>query len=465
MRKIVLILAILSLSITGVVVLREKTDRAIIVNYTPFKQKVSDGYGDIEGVKVGSWFYLNPGESKVIYGKYRLRQKSFFIHSQTVDTARVRYVYGDTDILFFEGLENTTFFNPDSPGVQKPNDTLVYSDYDLYGYERLENKSEEFPHLIYDGIFSDFLTFPEEENERSKMDYVSKAIHLSNSLQLQLDFDKRFPEPSKSFPFHLGVSLMENSSNIVPGVVVEEKLSERFPDNGLVPLEVGDIIVGFNDNIVFSNLDLFSYLYLHGYSLDKGIEKGFGLTVLRNNEPLILESSYFFNPFYFGEPDSNKMEAIYEGIKDTIFYGKSPEVTTFIETSYNAIKDWIATGDFEFDTEYFRVNRWKRAQKRYRLKQFNQKQFTFGNIASMFFSPAQVFTKSVGKGIAKTGISLGASKNIASIAIEIGEESLWLYNTEPVVSSGQTFTEKLKQDIPIVLSVGVITGSINRLKI
>lgn len=465
MRKLVLILAVLSLSIVGVVVLREKTDKAIIVNYTPFKQKVSKGYGDMDEVKIGTWFYLDPGESIVVYGKYRLKRKSFFIHSQTIDSARVNYVYDNTDVLFFEGVENTSFFNPDAAGIQKPNDTLVYNDHELYGYEKLQNKPEKFPHLIYDGTFGDFLTFPEDETEQLAMDYTSKAQLLSNSLQLQLDFEKRFPNPSHSFPFHLGVSLTENNSNMVPGVVVQEKLSGRFPDNGLVPLEEGDIIVGFNDNVVFSNLDLFSYLYLHGYSLEKGIEKSFGLTVLRNNKVIVLESSYFFNPFFFGELDSNKIEAIYEGIKDTIFYGKSPQVATLIETSYHTIKDWITTGDFVFDTEYFKINRWKRAQKRYRLKQLNQKQFTIGSVASMFFSPAQALTKNLGKGIAKSGIGLGASKSIASIAIEVGEESLWLYNTQSVVSSGQTFTEKLKQDIPLVLSVGVITGSINRLKI
>ncbi|MFK7832109.1 MAG: hypothetical protein AB8B52_02420 [Winogradskyella sp.] len=453
---------------------RNKEAKLTIINTTPYEVKLAyacEINNEILGVK--GWYFLKPGEHLEFNHDYNFMRPEFFVHAQSNAPKLIRWIYDLKDEhegkMYFDGDDKALFLKVYEDGFSYTikKDEIIENEKndgsELSGFVVVESNSEsESTHVIYDNEFSEFINLRGINEIKQIIDSISSFSKvLSNSIQAQFEFNKMFPEPAQDFPFHLGLELEDMNGYNQPGIEIKNVIHKFSIDGGSVPLKKHDLITALNGAPIFSFGDLYYHLWLHGNSLNKGIEFPLEVLVQRNDSILLLKTSYYFNQDYFGVMKNEEQKALLYGAGETFFYGKAAEAIGIIKTGFIKVYNKIIK-EHKFNEIDYNKERWLYAQNEMRHKQFYSNQFSIGGISTMFFSPAQIFSKTGARQLYKTGLSRKSSNVLSTFGIELAEGIVWTYNTTSSISTQEDKLNRLKQDLPIIVGVGILSGSLSR---
>lgn len=476
MKKLLIIILLILVGGYFIFVPPKKKDATLrVANHAPYTVKLSYAFGMGEKyVQVNGWFELGPGESKEFTHEYRSKKPQFFVHAQSADPNMIRWIFDldkeDEGIMYFDGDFDASFFHTFSEPF-----TYEVTNYDPYEFMSSPEISEDAMfgfaatsmdeqgnsvHIIYDDTFADFLSFGEIQNSTSYLDSIKPyAKALSASLYRQFEFDTLYPNPTYDFMYHFGISLDDQNGFSLPGIAITELNRSITIDGGELPYQEQDMILSINGRTVYSFGDLHMYLRDHAWSLSAGIKKPIQMTLIRNDQVLSVQTSYFFNQGYFGRNEQEERTAVMYGAADTFFYGMASSAVSAGKAVYNTISNVLNDENKKMD---YQLEKWRYEQKEERLKQFYNDEFSTGGIVAMFTSPAQLFRKSGTKAIRKMGLSKKNSLFLSTVGIEVAEGVVWSYNTTPVIASEQDKIDKVVGELPLFLGVGVISGALSR---
>lgn len=248
----------------------------------------------------------------------------------------------------------------------------------------------------------------------------------------------------KQFPYTMEIKSTNGDDNTTPGVEIASVSSETFMGDPN-PLRGGDVILSIGGVDVWGWHDVHYYLWHHGTDINRGIEKPFPVTVLRNGYVSTYPMTYAFNPHAFPKVVADKGKAFMHGLLDSVAFTLDDEIL-----------GWAASdSDYEKDLKTWQLRQVKRMRQ-----QFLPDQFKTGSYIGMLSGPLTAATK----GVAKFGGKQMAqsSRSMAfHVTADVLQGATYVAMSSSPLRTADMVVEDMKNSIPSSVATGIATRSLS----
>lgn len=428
----------------------------VVKNATPFDIYFAVNFQYTKDLhQTMGWYSLKSGESTTLNKTFYGVHPQISIYGKTANSNQklVKLAYNlnlsHEGILHFQGIDgNPSIFKPIVEG-EIFDLTTIQNDYQSEKnsipvqfstvYSAKMDDVFEFSETSFE--FTDN-SFPEIYLDEDKLKWLDKAKAVNRSLIRQVKYDESIYS-KQDMPYDLGLNLNDENGIYDLGVTISNVIISKNIIGQDNPFKIGDKLLTFAGEEVFTDKDLTILLNEHATSIDGGIGVPIPFTVLRNGQLLKGNTLYFFNPEY-NWPSDDWWLSILVGIADALTLG----------FDYNAYKSL---------TQSDPKKAWNYLQYKSRVRQLNSEYFLVGNLGGAILSPGRLLLQKPAKrALSRIGIKGGLGSIASTVGLEVAEGIIWTYAGSSSLLTKKELSEMLKDEIKFTAGMGFAIGSFNR---
>lgn len=448
-----------------------------VCNFSPYPSRhllVSAESNELR--RVGDWFDLQAGECNRRMDVFFDGDPSFHVHSNIGPDSRDSLAYmndvrrrqliseGYTpDEEFLSGIEfqawgNTLSCSTSEEVLAAKPAAIMYNcgHQDYHGRFSPAYLLDDSGEWYYFFEHPDFLLYQANENIQFAIRSATRsAREIAKAILWQRFYDREW---QGEVPFSPGGEFLDMNGPLAPGIQLTNATGSDLYGRPL-GLRSGDIITAMNGQAVYGLSDAHQILIEHGLSRDHGIEVPVKYSIFRDgNYYKLVESTYFFNPYFRSNSADQSGVAFWYGLGDAVAFGQTPEITCYggvaglfalnlLSGAIDGASSWINDRPFDKSSlnafEYYDADEcnWQKHQNRALARQMrddiyhDSQWFAVISPSAIRMLGGKALTRNVQRHV---GTSVGT--RLSGAALELVESSLWSFGTEP---PGTPISERL----------------------